>query len=131
MHDRKLVLGSVALTMARLRPAKAVAAALNNVRDDLEREIVRSDYLDGAPFRWVGLILREGLADEAEPHYQGIDPEDGELPLAMEIDVHRLLGRSRAEMERVFRQAALRALIHAGTRYGLAVDRLTALAQAE
>lgn len=102
MHNRKLLLGGVALTMARLRPAKAVAAAANKVRDDLEREIVQFNYLDRAPFKWVGLIIREGLVDEAEPHYRRIDPEDGELHLAIEIDVRRLLGRSQEEMDTCF-----------------------------
>lgn len=126
-HNRKLVIGCVALTMARVRPAKAAAAAGNRVRDELEQELIRSRYLEGAPFKWIGLIIREGLVDESEPHYGRVDPKDGELPLAIEIDVHRLLGVPEDEMARVFRKATLTALAHAGEKYGLPVDRLKEL----
>ena len=125
-HNRKLVLGGVALTKARVH-AKPMAAAANRVRDELEQEVMQSGYLDGAPFTWVGLIIREGLMDEEAPHYQKIDPKDGELPLAIEIDVHRLLGVSEDEMAAVYRKATLIALIHAGERYGLPITRLHSL----
>jgi hypothetical protein len=104
-----------------------MAAAANRVRDELEQEIVQSGYLDGAPFEWVGLIIREGLVDETEPHYQRINAQHGDLPLAIEIDVHRLLGASEYELAAVYRKAALIALIHAGKRYGLSVARLQSL----
>lgn len=128
-HNRKLVIGGVALTKARV-PAKPMAAAANRVRDELEEEVIRSGYLDGAPFRWVGLIIREGLVDETEPHYEKINAKHGDLPLAIEIDVHRLLGVSEDEMATVYRKATLIALIHAGERYGLPVTRLQSLLEA-
>src|SRR5258708_4500739 len=122
-HNRKLVLGGVALVKARI-PARQNADAANAVRDELERELISSGYLEGAPFRWVGLIVRYGLKDEAQPHYDTICEEDGELPLAIEIDTNRLLRRSTEEMADVYRDATLTALIHAGRRYGLNIDRL-------
>lgn len=128
-HNRKLVIGGVALTKARV-PAKPMAAAANRVRDELEEEVIRSGYLDGAPFRWVGLIIREGLVDETEPHYEKINAKHGDLPLAIEIDVHRLLEVSEDEMAAVYRKATLIALINAGERYGLPVTRLQSLLEA-
>lgn len=128
-HNRKLVLGCVALTMARVKPAKAVATAGNRVRDELENEIITSGYMDGAPFKWIGLIIREGLKDESVPHYGKIDPKDGELPLAIEINVHRLLGSSEDEIERVFRETTLKALVHAGEKYHRPVEKVKALLQ--
>ena len=125
-HNRKLVLGGVALTMARI-PAKPMAAAGNYVRDELEQEIIHSGYLENAPFKWVGLIIRKGLVDEVEPHYQKIDPLDGELPLAIEIDVHQLLGVSEDEMAAVYRKATLIALVHAGEKYKLNNNRMKEL----
>lgn len=122
-HDRKLVIGGVALTMARLKHA-IMAPAMNQARNALENEMIRSGFLDGAPFRWVGLIIREGLVDEAEPHYQRIDKKDGELPLAIEVDTHRLLGASMDQAEKIFRRAALLSLVHAGEKYGLNVERM-------
>ena len=128
-HNRKLALSGIALTKARIQP-KPNAAAANRSRNELEQEMIRSGYLEGAPFKWIGLSIRYGLIDEAEPHYQKIDPMDGELPLAIEIDVHRLLEVSEDEMAEVYRKATLTALIHAGERYGLPITRLRALLDA-
>ena len=125
-HNRKLALSGIALTKARM-PPKPNTAAANRSRDELEQAMIQSGYLEGAPFKWVGLSIRYGLVDEAEPHYQLIDPKDGELPLAIEIDVHRLLGVSQDEMAAVYRKTTLIALIHAGERYGLPVERLRSL----
>ena len=119
-HNRKLVLSGVALTKARL-PPKSNAAAASRVRDDLEREIIRSGYLTSAPFKWVGLSIRYGLVDETEPLYNQIDQKDGELPLSIEVDTRRLLGVTEDEMVTVYRQATLIALVHAGEKYGLEV----------
>lgn len=126
VHNRKLVLGATSLTMAPL-PAKKIGAAATRVRDELEQEIVASGYLKGAPFKWVGLIVREGLVDESEPHYDGIDSKDGELPLTIEIDTRRLLDATEDEMTTVYRNATLTALVHAGEKYGLKVDRMKEL----
>lgn len=122
-HNRKLVLSGIALTKARI-PPKLNGAVANRVRDDLEHEIIQSSYLVNAPFKWVGLSIRYGLVDEAEPHYDKIDPKDGELPLAIEIDTHSLLDTTEDEMVAVYRKATLIALAHAGKKYGLAMDRI-------
>ncbi len=125
-HNRKLAIGSVALTMARV-PAKPMTSAANRVRDELEQEVIQSGYLDNAPFKWVGLIIREGLVDEIEPHYQKISAKHGDLPLAIEIDVHRLLDATEDEMAAVYRKATLIALAHAGTKYKLNTARIDQL----
>lgn len=126
-HDRKLVLGGASLTLAKIRPARANGAAANRVRDDLEREMIASGYLEGAPFKWVSLIIRYGLVDKPEPSYGEINQKHGDLPLAIEVDVHSLLGASEDEMALVYRKATLTALIHAGEKYGLKNDALRAL----
>ena len=125
-HNRKLVIGGVALTMAKI-PAKQNGAAATRVRDELEKEMIQSGYLENAPFGWVGLLVRYGLVDETEPHYEKINQKHGDLPIAIEVDTHRLLGVSEDEMAAVYRKAALIALIHAGERYGLPVTRLRSL----
>lgn len=125
-HNRKLVLGTVALVKVRLN-AKVVGAAADKVRNELEHEILESGFLEGAPFKWVGLIIREGLIDEAKPHFQRINQRHGDLPLAIEIDTHRLLGASEDEAAAVFRKATLLALVSAGERYKLPTERLRSL----
>ena len=68
-----------------------------------------------------------GLIDEAKPQYSRINSDHGDLPLGIEIDVHRLLDVSEDEMARVIRSATLTALVHAGKKYKLPVYRLEAL----
>jgi immunity protein 39 of polymorphic toxin system len=128
-HNRKLVLSGVALTKVRI-PAKQNAAAANRVRDELEQEIVESGFLQQAPFKWIGLIIRYGLKDENEPHYDTIDQKHGDLPIAIEIDTRRLLVASEDEMAAVYRKATLTALVHAGEKYQLPVERLRKLLKA-
>lgn len=130
-HDRKLVIGCVALTMAKVRPAKALGTAANRVRDELEKVMIQSGYLENAPFRWVGLIIRLGLIDEAKPKYSRINSDHGDLPLTIEISVHRLLDVSEDEMARVIRSATITALVHAGEKYKLPVYRLQALLECD
>jgi Immunity protein 39 len=125
-HNRKFVLAGVALTQAKL-PAKQTALAMGQARDEIEQEIISSGYLEAAPFRWVGLVIREGLKDETQPHYKKIDAKDGELPVAIEIDTHRLLGATGEQMVAIYRQASLVALAHAGEKYGLNTTRVDQL----
>jgi Immunity protein 39 len=125
-HDRKLVIGGIALTPAKI-PTKQNGAAANRVRDELEKEMIQSGYLENAPFGWVGLLVRYGLIDETEPHYETISQKHGDLPLAIEVDTHRLLNASEDEMAAVYRKAALIALVHAGEKYRLKVDRMKEL----
>jgi hypothetical protein len=75
----------------------------------------------------VGLLIREGLFDEAVPHYEKINQKHGNLPLAIEIDTHRLLHAAEDEMAAVYRKAVLIALAHAGEKFGLKVDRMKEL----
>jgi len=75
-----------------------------------------------APFTWVGISLRFGLKNEDAPLYQGIDKEDGELALAIELDTHELQHASRDELKRLFMIATLKSLIHVGHNYGLPTE---------
>lgn len=128
-HNRKLVLSGIAMTMARI-PSKRSIVAMTEVRNELEKEMINSGYIEKAPFCWIGLSIRKGLIDENEPHYDKIDPKDGELPLAIEIDTHRLLNADDRGMAAVYRKATLIALVHAGEKYKLPIDRLRSLLEA-
>ena len=116
-HDRKLGLLGASLTKAR--PPRHDLAVMGEVRDDLEAVMIESGYLDGAPFEWVTLALRYGLKDEDAPHYQRISKKYGDLPLGIELDTHELIEADRDELKRLFTLATLKALIHAGKKYGL------------
>jgi hypothetical protein len=67
-HHRKLAISGVSLTEAPLKRFKPWTIT-PIVRDELEQEMLQSGYLDGAPFKWVGLILRYSLVDESEKRY--------------------------------------------------------------
>ncbi|KPL68473.1 hypothetical protein SZ64_10345 [Erythrobacter sp. SG61-1L] len=125
-HNRKLVLGGVALTQVKL-PARLTALALGKARDDLEREIIQSSYLEGAPFKWIGLIIRQGLVNEITPHYQKIDQKDGELPLAIEVDTIQFVDASLDKATKIYRKATLLALLHVAEKYGLSAERIRVL----
>ena len=120
-HNRKLVLSAVSLTQARIRNVIPVAA---EVRDELERLVIKSGYLNNAPFTWVGLILRFGLINGEKPEYDKIDKKDGELPLAIEIDTNELLGADKQKLKQIFTEATLKALIDAGHKYKLQISAL-------
>lgn len=120
-HNRKLVLGAVALTKAKVRGDIPV---MKEVRDELEKLLINSGYLDGAPFRWVGVILRYGLKNDARPAYEKINEKDGDLPLAIEVDANQLVDADYDSLKRQFTSATLNALIDAGHRFRLKTGEL-------
>jgi hypothetical protein len=122
-HNRKLVLGGVALVKARL---KNDCQAMVRVCDELEPILISSGWFPAAPFRWVGLIIRYGLKTESEPHFQRISKKHGDLPIAIEIDTDHLLD-IHTEPERLkafFKRVTIDCLLSVGRRYGLPTETL-------
>lgn len=87
VHNRKLVIGGVALTIAREN--RYTMEVLGDVRDELEKILINNNYFDNVPFSMIGLILRYGLKNDEEPRYQRINKKYGDLPLSIELDTHR------------------------------------------
>ena len=125
-HNRKLVMGGSALTNARLRGNKTMLAA-NIVRDEIEKEMIESGYLDHLNFTLVSLMIRYGLKYDIAPEYSKSTHGHNDLALAIEVDTHDMLEANQEQMNTIFRKAALRALVHAGDKYGLKNDRLKML----
>ena len=127
MHDRKLVLGGAGSVPGRLRFS---GAAIDEVRDEVERLMLDSAFLQGAPFRWIGLIFRYGTETRLVPEYGKIDKKDGELPITIELEMEKLRRIDRPklhdELKRTFMLATLDALIHVGKRYSLPTEVLQA-----
>jgi hypothetical protein len=121
-HGRLLGLTGTALTSAR--NPKGDIQALSAVRDEVEILLINTGYCEGAPFSWVTISIRFGLKDESVPHYKSINKKYGDLPLAIEVKTDKLLGASLDNLKRIFRDAALRALIHAGEKHGRPVELL-------
>ena len=121
-HNRKLALSGASLTHARVN--RHTIGVGSEVRDELEQVMISAGYFDKAPFEWVGVSLRFGLKNEDAPHYQGIDKNDGEIALAIELDTHELQHASREELKRLFMIATLKSLIHVGRKYGLPTEAM-------
>lgn len=124
-HGRKLGLSGVSLTKARTN--RHDVKALTAVRDELEAVLDSDRYLLGAPFTWVTIAVRYGLVDASEPSYQPINKKYGDLPLAIEVDTHRLVGLDVQDLAMLFRQAVLVALVHAGKKYERPCAKLESL----
>lgn len=120
-HNRKLVIGGVALVKAKL---KHDVAAMSAVRDEIESLLVQSGFFAAAPFKWIGLVIRFGLENKFEPLYQRINKTHGDLPVSIEVDTHALLGADIEAMKAVFRRATIEALLHVARKYNLSTEPL-------
>lgn len=114
-HNRKLGLLEVSLTKQRLKPQWG--QALDWIRDVVEKIMIESGYLEGAPFSWVTIAVRYGLKNDDKPSYQAINKKYGDLPLAIEVDTHELIDVSLADLKLIFGKAVLKSLIHAGEKF--------------
>lgn len=114
-HGRRLVLSGIALTKAR--NPKDDVKALSEIRDELERLLMESSFFEDSPFSWVGISIRFGLKAELKPHFGVICKKDGELPLAIEIETAEIQGAGLVQLKKLFKIAALKALISAAERY--------------
>lgn len=121
-HNRKLGLSGAAMTTARIPRFSIEVGGI--VRDDVEAIMVEHGYLENAPFEWVTISLRYGLKNEDVPHYEAINKDYGDLPLAIELDTNELRNCDREEMRLLFTIAALKSLIHAGNKFGLPTKAL-------
>ena len=86
--------------------------------------MIEDGFIEGAPFSWVGIIIREGLKNDPAPASQRIDKTDGELPLTIEIDVHRLIEKTKQEMQTVYEETLLRCLQWTGRKFDRPMAKL-------
>jgi len=117
-HDRKLVIGAVALVKVRLRHD---IPALKEIRDELESVLVKAGWFPNDHFKWVGLVFRYGRKTEAEPHFEQVTKDHGDLPIALELDAEDLLAidSDPLRLKGFLNEATLRCLRSVGERYGL------------
>ena len=64
-HNRKLGLSGITLTEQKNN--RHDAKALTAVRDPVEKVMIESRYLEGAPFSWVTIAVRYGLKNDDKP----------------------------------------------------------------
>lgn len=126
VHNRRLAFSGVAMTNARLRGNRTFVAA-EIVREELEGELIVSNYFNDNIFKNISISIRYGLKYDNEPVFWKINKKNQELPMAIEIDVNDLLEADQQHTNAIFRKAALIALVNAGEKYGLKVDRMKEL----
>ncbi|WMS87511.1 Imm39 family immunity protein [Pleionea litopenaei] len=124
-HNKKLVLGGVSLT--KERPNRFAMQVMKEIRDELELLIINSGFLIGAPFIWIGLILRYGLVSADKPKYQKINKKHGDLPVSIELDTNELSGANKSKLKRIMKKATLVALIDIANKYELKAEEFKKL----
>ena len=124
-HDKKLTFIGVAMT--EKRNPKTSPLALIQVRDELEPMLKSIGYFENAPFSWVTIAIRYGHKNADIPHYQPINKKYGDLPLSIEVSAQDMQIATTEELKTLFRNAALRALIHAGEKHKLPIEELNRL----
>jgi hypothetical protein len=120
-HNRKLVIGGVALVKARL---KNDGSAMIAVGDEIEKILIDSQFFAQAPFQWISLIIRYGLQDKFDPDYRQISKRYRDLPISIEVDTHSLIGGDIESIKAVFRRATAVALLHVAHKYNLPTKTL-------
>ena len=100
--------------------------ALNEIRDELETVITVSGWFPNDHFRWVGLIIRYGIKAEEHPHFHPIDKKDGELPIALEVDTHHLLGihKDPVLLKAFLKSVTIQSLLAVARKYRLPMQAL-------
>jgi len=120
-HNRKYVFGIVDMVKIRLRNTKILAST----QDEIESIIIDSNFLESAPFKWIGLMYRQGFATNLKPKYQRICKSDGELPIAIELDANILRWADENNIKLfkdIYIIGALDALIDVGRKYSLPIN---------
>lgn len=122
-NPRVFLLSTMCLAPGKIRRATRAAREVGATIDGL---LAHAGMLAGAPFTSFSLVLVFGRHDADAPTYQPVG-EEGELPLALELDTTPLERASGRELHDRFLFASLTALRHAGQKYGLDVSCLERL----
>ena len=94
---------------------------MSEVRDEIESILIKCSWFDSAPFKWVGLIIRYGLACDAVPSFERINKRYGDLPISIEVNVKDIyqIHNDKKLLSNYFKQITLLSLIAVAERYSL------------
>lgn len=116
-----VIVGTIGLVKGRIQNFKKITEV-----DSYLDSIIKEMYLlKEASFLWIGLILRYGIKNNLKLEFQRIDKKDGELPIALELDMKILQWADQNNiglLYDIFMIAALEALIQVGQKYKLPID---------
>jgi immunity protein 39 of polymorphic toxin system len=118
----RIGLGSVGLIPGRVR---GDTAPLERARDEVER-LLGEAFFQAAPFDRIFLALRYGSRTRLAPVLRRVGIRHGipRLPVAVELEMGVLQRASPEEMEAIFRQVLMDALLAVATKYHLPAERL-------
>ena len=120
LHNRKYVPGATALVMGRVRNGLKMMD-----QDFIEALIIKSIFLENAPFLWVHLSYRYGIKNDLKVVLQRIDKKYGDIQIALELDMEILQWADKNNLELlhdIFMIAALEALVQVGEKYKLPTE---------
>lgn len=126
-HNGRFGISGAELVALRKRDAKRLQSLSQMKRDivtSIEKLLLASGFLHGAPFWWVTIHVRYGLKNDPAPEIEAINKEFGDLPLVLEVDVRDIFEMTDETFAAFFEMTLLRALLHAGLRYGRPVAEL-------
>lgn len=118
MHNRKFVTSAVALVLGKLSNEKI------SIRDDIERIIINSNFLENAPFEWIGLMYLYGIKNNLKVEFHKISKKYGDLSVDLELDMDILKWADQNNLgllRDIFMIAALEAIIQIGKKYHLPI----------
>jgi len=114
--------GLIALVKGRLLNSKQAVEASQQVN-------LLNFPLSNMPFSWVGLICRLGIKNDLKLEFQRINKKDGDLPVALELDMNILKWADQNNLDLlkdIFTIAALEALLQVCDKYKLPKEAIAA-----
>jgi hypothetical protein len=120
------IVGAVALVKGKLKNSKLVSKVDKHLDGIIQsKNLIEKEI----PFSWIGLIYRYGSKNDLNLDFQRIDKKDGELPIALELDMEILQWADQNNLDLlhdIFMIAALEALIQVCDKYKLPKEAIIA-----
>ena len=119
MSKKQLLIGGVGVVPGSLRNA---GPAMADICTELEPLLVENNFMRGAPFETISLIVRFGTQTNLSPEYSAIDVRHRELPVAFEFSMEHVRKARKEQLKHALLLATLETLINIGRRYGLPTE---------
>jgi hypothetical protein len=122
-HQKKYIPGAMLLV-----PGRVKNSAKTMPQYSIEELIIKSSFLEKAPFSWISLSYSFGLNNNLKVKYHAIDKEIGDILISVELDIKILQWADIHNLDLlhdIFMMAALEALIQLGKKYKLPTGLLT------
>jgi len=113
---KHLLTGAVDLVRGRFRVNDSQARS--SIAEELEPYFESENLLEGAPFKFIGLIFRYGERSTG-PIFRRVNKRYNELEMAIELPMAELTSMTYDELRARHRKATLEVLIAVAKKYNL------------